>query len=394
MMLSGIVCAANGQTTGNANGHDYIDLGLPSGTLWATCNIGATTSEDAGNLFAWGEVAPKTSFSLSNYELYKSVTTEPDADGFTTTYSGYIKYVMEADASTYGLQGFYDNLSMLEKEDDAASVLWGGLWRIPTWDEIMEIRNQCSWDWVALNGMDGYKVTGPNGNYLFLPAGGYNDGRKTGGCGRYWSSTLGEYESRTAPCLDFSKWEVSGYSGNRHYGYSIRPVYKDANTPKLEPCAIPTISYSNGHLSFGCATDGAEFVYSITCQDAKSATVTDGIDLDVTYIISVYATAEGYEKSEKVTATLCWLDAEPRTEGTTNDIASVRGNAILIHSNNGTLNIAGVSNGTDIAVYSSTGMMVGSVKASSVSTSIATNLRSGEVAIVKIGDKAVKVVIK
>ena len=154
LLVSGIVCTANAQTTGNSYGHDYVDLGLSSGTLWATCNIGANAPEEAGTLFAWGEVAPKTTFSLSNYELYKSVTTEPDADGFTTTYSGYTKYVMESDASMYGLQGFFDNLSVLEKEDDAASVLWGGLWRIPTWNEIMEIRSQCTWDWVALNGMD------------------------------------------------------------------------------------------------------------------------------------------------------------------------------------------------------------------------------------------------
>lgn len=393
-MFSGIVCTANGQTTGNSNGHDYVDLGLPSGTLWATCNIGANAPEEAGDLFAWGEVAPKTSFSLSNYSLYKSVTTEPDADGFTTTYSGYTKYVMEADASTYGLQGFYDNLSVLEKEDDAASALWGGLWRIPTWDEIMEIRNQCSWDWVALNGMDGYKVTGTNGNYIFLPAGGYDDGRKTGGCGRYWASSLGEYESRTAPCLDFSKWDVSGYSGNRHYGYSIRPVYKDANTPKPEPCAIPTISYSNGHLSFNCATEGAKFVYSITCQDAKSATVADGIDLDVTYIISVYATAEGHKKSEEATATLCWIDAAPKTEGIETNIAQIRANAILLQSCNGLLTISGVEEGQSIRIYNLSGQQMGNSVSSKGSTTISTAMRSGETAIIKIGDKAVKTVLR
>lgn len=194
--------------------------------------------------------------------------------------------------------------------------------------------------------------------------------------------------------MDFSKWEVSGYSGNRHYGYSIRPVYKDANTTKPEPCAIPTINYSNGHLSFNCATEDAKFVYSITCQDAKSATVEDGIDLDVTYVISVYATAEGHEKSEEATAMLCWIDADPKTEGIENGIAQVRANAVLIQNHDGTINIVGVADGTDVAVYSSAGMMVGSAKASCSSTSVLTGLRNGEIAIVKIGDKAVKVVMK
>jgi len=392
--FSFVVSASFAQATGNANGHDYVDLGLPSGTLWATCNIGASTPEEGGDLFAWGEVTPKTSFSLSNYELYKSVTTEPDADGFTTTYSGYTKYVRESDASTYGLQGYFDNLTVLETTEDAASVLWGDAWKIPKWDEIWELRNQCTWAWVALNGMEGYKVTGPNGNYIFLPSAGYNDGRRNGG-GRYWSSSLGVIESRTSSCLDIAKSEVYGYDGNRHYGYSIRPVYKGSNTPKPEPCAIPTISYSNGHLSFSCTTEDAKFVYSITCQDAKSATVTDGVDLSVTYALSVYATAAGHEKSEVATATLCWIDADPKTEGIENGIAQIRGNAVMVQNSNGIINISGVKDGTDITVYSSAGTIVGSGKASSASSaSIATSLHSGDTAIVKIGGKAVKIVLR
>lgn len=160
-----------------------------------------------------------------------------------------------------------------------------------------------------------------------------------------------------------------------------------------EQCAKPTIRYEHGRILFASETEGAEFSYNVTDDDIRNGKGEE-ISLTATYVISVYAMADGYEDSEVATATLCWLDSEPRTEGMTNDIASVRGNAILIQSNNGTLNIAGVSDGTDIAVYTSTGMMVSSVKASGTSTSIATSLRSGEVAIVKIGDKAVKVVIK
>lgn len=399
--FSFVVSASYAQATGNANGHDYVDLGLPSGTLWATCNIGASTPEESGDLFAWGEVTPKTSFSLSNYELYKSVTTEPDADGFTTTYSGYTKYVMESDASTYGLQGFYDNLSVLEKEDDAASVLWGGLWRMPTRDEIMELRNHCLWDWVTLNNMEGYKVTGQNGNYIFFPAAGFIDRYYTqaGHGGMYWGASLSESPSIYPLALYFSRdvygWSAAYFVGERYYGYSIRPVYKDSNTPKPESCAIPTISYSNGHLSFSCSTEDAKFVYSITCQDAKSATVTDGVDLSVTYVLSVYATAAGHEKSEVATATLCWIDADPKTEGIENGIAQIRGNAVMVQNSNGTINVSGVKDGTDITVYSSAGTMVGSGKASSASfASIATSLHSGDIAIVKFSDKAVKIVLR
>ena len=167
----------------------------------------------------------------------------------------------------------------------------------------------------------------------------------------------------------------------------------EPDIPTPSKCSIPSISYTNGKLNFICETEGAECVATIIDNDIKTHYGNE-ISLTATYIVNVYAKASGYEDSDVATAMLCWLDAEPRTEGMTNDIAFVRGNAILIHSNNGTLNITGVSDGTDIAVYTSTGMMVSSVKASGTSTSIATSLRSGEVAIVKIGDKAVKVMIK
>jgi len=118
------------------------------------------------------------------------------------------------------------------------------------------------------------------------------------------------------------------------------------------------------------------------------------ISLTATYTVNVYATATGYENSDVATATLCWLDAEPKTEGMTSDIATARGNAVLIQSHNGILNIAGVAKGTDIAVYSTSGQMVGSAKANGATLSVTTTLRNGNIAIVRIGDKSVKVVIQ
>ena len=102
----------------------------------------------------------------------------------------------------------------------------------------------------------------------------------------------------------------------------------------------------------------------------------------------------GYENSEVATATLCWIDVEPKTEGIENSIAQVRATPILIHSDNGNLNIQGAMDGVSIGIYTTSGVMVGSDKSSGTSTSIATGLKKGEVAIVKIGDKSIKVVMK
>lgn len=160
-----------------------------------------------------------------------------------------------------------------------------------------------------------------------------------------------------------------------------------------QKCKTPTIIYTNGQLKFECETEEVDFKTSITDVDIRDYTASV-IDLSATYNIRVYATKTGYDNSDVASATLCWIDADPKTEGIENGVAQVRANAVLIQSSNGILNIDGIKNGTDIAVYTSTGMMVSSVKASGTSTSIATSLRSGEIAIVKIGDKAVKVVIK
>lgn len=160
-----------------------------------------------------------------------------------------------------------------------------------------------------------------------------------------------------------------------------------------EKCEKPIIRYSNGKLLFESTTEGAICQSTITDSDITSYSGNE-IQLGVTYNISVYATAEGYDNSDTVTATLCWIDVNPKTEGIENSVSQVRARAILIQTNNGTLNISGVEDGTDIDIYTSSGMMVGSAKVSSESTSINTGFRNGDIAIVKIGDKAVKVVMK
>ena len=194
-----------------------------------------------------------------------------------------------------------------------------------------------------------------------------------------------EYAKLYVPATLLSEYKSTEIWKNFGYIYSI--------TDGSEKCAKPTILYSNGKIIFNCETEGAECVATISDTDIKTHYGNE-ISLTATYTVSVYATAPSYENSDIVTATLCWLDAEPRTEGMTNDVAAVRGNAILIQSSNGTLNIQGAADGASIGIYTTSGMMVGSAKSAGTSTSIATGLKNGEIAIVKIGDKSVKVVIK
>lgn len=161
-------------------------------------------------------------------------------------------------------------------------------------------------------------------------------------------------------------------------------------TPK---CATPTISYQNGKLSFKCSTDGVEFVTDITDTDIKKhydAT----ISLTATYNISVYATKTGYENSDVATATLCWIETTPQTEGISNGVAQVSARAVMIQSLGGSLDILGVEDGTSINVYDANGTQVGSAISRNGQATVNTILQAGSVAIVKIGQKSVKVVMK
>ena len=165
------------------------------------------------------------------------------------------------------------------------------------------------------------------------------------------------------------------------------------DTPEPQKCAIPTICYQNGNLKFTSATDGAKFVSEITDTDIKK-NYEATIILTATYNISVYATKEGYENSETATATLCWIDKEPTTEGITDAIANVPANALLIQSNGGTINVQGADDGTSVSVYTLDGKQVGRSVSRNGSAFINTNIQPGNTAIVKIGNKSVKFVVK
>ena len=169
-------------------------------------------------------------------------------------------------------------------------------------------------------------------------------------------------------------------------------VALDGETTEAKKCATPTISYQWGQLSFSCDTEGVTFVTNITDADIKTH-YDASIYLTATYNISVYATKDGYENSDVTTATLSWLDGELETD-ISGGVANVRAKPVLIQSNGSTLSIAGLDEGTAISVYDISGKMVGSTTAASDKTNISTSLRPGEISLVKIGSKTIKVVMK
>ena len=205
--------------TPNANGHEYVDLGLPSGILWATCNVGASSPEEYGDYFAWGETKPKAEY---NWETYKWCENSDDELLVYEDDIALTKYCIDSDC------GDVDDKTILELSDDAANANWGGDWRMPTAEEIEELRDNCTWDWIIQNGVNGYSVTGPNGNSIFLPAAGYRGGSdldEAGSYGGYWSSSLASYTT-DASHLFFDSDYVSWSSDARYYGRPVRPVLR------------------------------------------------------------------------------------------------------------------------------------------------------------------------
>jgi len=195
-------------SNGTENGHEYVNLGLS--VKWATCNVGASSPEEYGDYFAWGEVEPKSIYDFSTYKY---------CNGSETTLTKY-NY-----SSSYGT---VDNKTTLELSDDAARANWGGSWRMPTDAELTELREQCTWTWTSQNGVNGYKATSKsNGNSIFLPAAGYRGGSSSGGAGSngsYWSSSLGTGRPSYAYGLLFYSDNVLRYYDFRYYGQSVRPV--------------------------------------------------------------------------------------------------------------------------------------------------------------------------
>ena len=178
---------------------EAIDLGLS--VKWASCNVGATKPEEYGGYYTWGETEEKENYS---WETYKHST------------------------NSYFTQGYYK--TKLDLKDDVAYVKWGGNWRMPTRAEQEELRAKCKWEWSSYKGVEGYKVTGPSGNYIFLPGAGCIDGMTNShsfalsGC--YWSSELSYYDKEPNLLYFFHNdddYYINTYEGC-HWGLTVRPV--------------------------------------------------------------------------------------------------------------------------------------------------------------------------
>ena len=197
-----------------------VDLGLPSGLKWASCNLGATKPEEYGDYFAWGETAAKSNYDWSSYKFLLS--------GDSSTNVKFKKYCPSNKTDYWGGSGSPDNKTVLDLEDDAAHANLGGNWRMPTDAEWTELKNNCTWTWTNYykgTGIVGQEVRASNGNSIFFPATGKGISI-VGPYGRYWSSSLNMNYPYQAFIFYFNSDSYYRISHDRYYGYSVRPVSK------------------------------------------------------------------------------------------------------------------------------------------------------------------------
>ena len=191
--------------TGQQGGHYYVDLGLPSGTLWATCNVGAVNPTDYGDYFAWGETEPKDCYNWSTYKFYDQ--------------TGCYKYDIEQQE--------------LEVEDDAAAVNWGSSWRMPSVSKIDELYRYTTHTWTNINGINGMLITGTNGNSIFLPAAGERKNTLS------WDGICYYWANQVRISMDFDSndaWYLEAQSTGeihqncymyRYIGLPVRPIIEN-----------------------------------------------------------------------------------------------------------------------------------------------------------------------
>lgn len=205
------------------NGHEYVDLGLPSGIKWATCNVGATEPWEYGGYYAWGETEEKNKYDWNTYKWGYLINVATSSQSEFVT-----KYCVDNEYNDG--KGIFDNKIILDLEDDVAYLKWGGEWRIPTLKEQKELLDNCSWEWSTIKGVNGYKVTGVNGNSIFLPAAGICVGENIiliNIYGNYISSTLHTDGVCTmTDGLEFSEETCTQYYVSRCNGRTVRPVCK------------------------------------------------------------------------------------------------------------------------------------------------------------------------
>ena len=202
-----------------------------------------------------------------------------------------------------------------------------------------------------------------------------------------------EYATLHVPAASVEQYKATAPWSN--FGTIVPTDGTIPEPPTPEKCATPSISYSKGELTFSCETEGAEFISEIKDADIKKH-YTASVSLTATYYISVYATKANYENSDTIQATLCWIEQQPQTEGITDEdaIAEVQAVPVLIQTQGNTITVEGAEAGTEIILYGANGVQLDSVIATTGIASLNTSRLSGSVAIVKIGNKTVKVLVK
>ena len=236
-------CAVTIKSAGSPSGIEAVDLGLPSGIKWASCNLGATKPEEYGDYYAWGETSPyyESGYAQSDSPVWRRIPwsgqTYYETGGYCA--ESYMYYnISEGDK--------YADKTLLDLEDDAAHEMFGDDWRIPSWAEMSELRNKCTWELTMVNGSIGYRVTGPNGNSIFLPSAGDRSGLDkyySGNDGLYWTSTRYPTIERRAMGLDFDVDGVNKVTGYyRYHGFTIRPVYG------YPPVPVESVSFDKTEL--------------------------------------------------------------------------------------------------------------------------------------------------
>lgn len=294
-----------------------VDMGLPSGLKWASFNLGASKPEEYGDFYAWGETEPHYSSQdpLTWKEGYEKGYCWPSYKWSTGKNNTLTKYCTRA---VYGNNGFTDSKTILDPEDDAASVLLGGQWRMPTYDEMKELMDLCHWEWTTMEGIVGYRVIGPNGNCIFLPAAGdYYDTKRgyEAGDGLYWTSSVHPVGPYLAWGLDFDFETINhSFYYSRYIGFSIRPVYGDlipVEAVELDQTKIDILARTSVTLNAtvlpACASNKA---LAWSSSDASVATVSANGVVSGKAPGSAIITVTSWESGKTAT---CTVTVEPST---------------------------------------------------------------------------------
>lgn len=261
-----------------------IDLGLPSGTLWACCNVGADKPESYGGYYAWGETEEKTTYNLSEYLYYQN--------------GSYLNLGSEIAGSSY----------------DVAHVMWGGSWMMASKAQQDELRENCTYEWTTVNGVKGGKFTSKkNGGTIFLPAAGLRNHDKLydiGSDGFYWSSTQSTSYTKHAHGLTFRLGEIYWDSYIRESGHTVRPAICESAVANLQ-LSSPTLTVTEGDMASVDITSGSgsysvessnETVATATIQD--NAVSVAAVSVGIATIV-VTDTKSGQTATVIVTVTIC-----------------------------------------------------------------------------------------